>query len=294
VSERRLRRDVDRFSGCLDALPGVEGPLLAIRAGIGSAAPASLSDAARRLGISTRRATRVQRRGLRHLRAAGRSGACGAGASAARRSVALGTAGGAVPQLQPAVLLAPRPSLTSPAMLAEPSNRRGPAKLRIARPGTTGEATEARAPATVHTASASTKTASYLAALGILALLAMALVVAWRRREQTTPARLAEQTGTAAVWWPPARPELPPGPAEPPMVAAEVVELDPTAEVSGGAARAPSDPGSGADRSSEGPAPVSPGAPAPTAAHRRRPGPAAVAAASVVSLGLALLRRRRR
>jgi hypothetical protein len=155
--------------------------------------------------------------------------------------------------------------------------------VRIAPPAATG-ATEARGSAAVQPASASSMTAAYLAALGILALLMVALAVAWRRRAYATPARLAEQTGSAAVWWPPAPAELPPGPAEPAPVAAEVVD---------DASPAVALPGPEVDGIAAGEAPTA----APSlagAGHRRRPRPAAVAAASLVSLGVALLRRRRR
>jgi hypothetical protein len=290
----------------------VEGPLLAVRAGIGGAEPASLGDAARQLGISTHRAARIERRGLRQLRAAGRSGACAPGAAASRRSIALGTSGAAVPPLQPAVLLTPRPALKTPAALASPSGASGPSGGRGApgpSSGSTGGSTQSR-PAAVQAENASSKTAAYLAGLALFALLLAALAVAWRRRAQTPAARLAEQTGTAAVWWPPARPELPPGPPEPPFVAAEVAaegsvavsgsdaessneeaptgEHPPVADTARDANAAPiSDTG---PTTAAGAADTAAGAPT----HRRRPRRGAVAAASLVSLGVALLRRRRR
>jgi hypothetical protein len=303
VQDRRLRRDVARFAGCLEALPGVEGPLLAIRAGIGGAEPASLGDAARRLGISTHRAARIERRGLRQLRAAGRSGACAPGAAASRRSIALGTSGAAIPQLQPAVLLTPRPALKAPAALASPSGASGAggSKGGSSSPaGSAGGTIQSHAPAEVIATNASSKTAAYLAGLALFALLLAALAVAWRRRSQTPAARLAEQTGTAAVWWPPARPELPPGPAEPPFVAAEVVEEGAVAAAGAGAygsseEEAPTGEHPPASATDAGPV----GEPGPAAgaagtAHRRRPRRGAVATASLVSLGVALLRRRRR
>jgi hypothetical protein len=291
VQERHLRRDVARFAGCLEALPGVEGPLLAIRAGIGGAEPASLSDAARQLGISTHHAARIERRGLRQLRAAGRSGACAPGAAASRRSIALGTSGSTIPPLQPAVLLTPRPALTTPAALASPSGASGAQGGSSSEAGSPGGAIQSHAPAEVRATNASSKTAAYLAGLALFALLLAALAVAWRRRSLTPAARLAEQTGTAAVWWPPARPELPPGPVEPPLVAAEVA--DPVA-VSGTDVYGSSEEEAptGEHPPATDAAPVADAAPAAT--HRRRPRRGAVAAASLVSLGVALLRRRRR
>jgi hypothetical protein len=114
----------------------------------------------------------------------------------------------------------------------------------------------------------STKVGPYLAALALLALLLAGSVVAWRRRHEPGAPRLAGQTGTAAVWWPPAAPPeeetSAPEPEEPPAAP----EPDAT---EGQATRF-----------------------IPPPAPRRRTRPAAVAAASLLSLGLALLRRRRR
>ncbi|MEA2368074.1 MAG: hypothetical protein QOH38_792 [Thermoleophilaceae bacterium] len=272
--ESRLRRDVERYSGCLDALPGAEGRLLALRGGAGSASPLSRSAAAEQLGISTHRAALIEHRGLHRLRDAGRSGACGAGAAAARRRAVLGTGGASVPPLEPAMLLVHHPALTSPEKLA----------LR----GKAGDSTEAAgsdasgsgpAEGVVHALKTSSKTAGYLAALGLLALLTLALIFAWRRRGQGGAPRLAEQTGSAAVWWPAAADELPPVAPDRPVVQENVAS--PFADA----------PQPGAHSGDEGVVPAA--APAP-AKHRPQRGPAAVAAASLVSLGVALLGRRRR
>ncbi|HEX8073753.1 MAG TPA: hypothetical protein VF545_02120, partial [Thermoleophilaceae bacterium] len=103
--ERRLRTAVERYSGCLGRLDGLEGRLLVLRAGV-LAAPISRHAAAERLGVSLRRARTLERGGLRHLRQAGRSGACGSSGGAHRDAAALLAGGGAgVPRLQPVALL---------------------------------------------------------------------------------------------------------------------------------------------------------------------------------------------
>src|SRR4051794_30035931 len=43
VKEASMRRDVERYSGCLGDLPGLEGRVLTIRAGLGDRSPASRS-----------------------------------------------------------------------------------------------------------------------------------------------------------------------------------------------------------------------------------------------------------
>ena len=321
--EQRLRTDVQRFAGCLDALPGKEGPLLALRAGIGAAHPVSLGDAANRLGISKGHASVLQRRGLRELRAAGRSGACGSGAPGSHSPAFLAANASSVPQLQPAVLLASQPTLTSPATLAAPSRVRPARRKRSLGPhGGLGvrrrrSLGRARTPGLVHGVESASGTARYLAAVIVLALLTAAMLVAWRRRESAPAPRLADQAGTAAVWWPPTS-DLPEAPSAPPGAAVEV--LDPLApsnlaagplQLSAGAAPlaaleagtpAPETEAPAhdvAEPSLTGPRATRPVPPAPRpmgvgAAGPARRHPAAVAAATLVSIGVAMLRSRRR
>jgi hypothetical protein len=83
--ERRLRRAVARLSGCLYAVDALPRQVLALRAGIGTADPLSRHAVAARLDTGVRRVARAERRGLRELRLASRSGRCQsppAGASA--------------------------------------------------------------------------------------------------------------------------------------------------------------------------------------------------------------------
>jgi hypothetical protein len=270
---------------------------LTVRAGVGRAAPESLTQAARRLGISTRRAAALERSGLRRLREVGRSGACGQAAARDRRSAALGTGDAAVPPLQPAVLLASHPALTSPAKLAAEGARasatRGSASVPGAAAAGSGGAVK-RAGVVATPDADSSGIGAYLAALAILALLLAAFVVAWRRRGEPGAPRLAEQTGTAAVWWPPTADDPEAAPAEPAPVAPEVQHAGSTTAAAS-SAPAGSDHLAAPDGGHYGEAPDPPPHPAGRPVTRRQGRPAAVAAAaSLVSLGVALLRRRRR
>jgi hypothetical protein len=96
---------VTSLSGCIGLLPPRRGQMLSLRAGLGGAAPLSRSAAAAQVGIAAGRAARVERRALRQLRRAGRSGGCGVSTPAGS------LVGGSVPRLQPAVLLEPQPAL---------------------------------------------------------------------------------------------------------------------------------------------------------------------------------------
>jgi len=77
--ERRLRTTVRRLQGCFGALSDLERRVLVLRAGIGSGPPRTRSQVARRLDVSTRRVTGLERRGVRTLRGASGAGRCGAG-----------------------------------------------------------------------------------------------------------------------------------------------------------------------------------------------------------------------
>jgi Sigma-70, region 4 len=277
--ERRLRDYVERYSGCLSALPSAEGRLLALRAGAGSGSPLSRSEAARRLGISTGRAAVIERRGLRLLRDAGRSGACGKGAAAKRRSLALGTGGASVPSLEPAVLLAHQPALTSTEKLGRQGDRAADVEGGAARAG--GKQADGGLAGAVNAVkAASSDTVGYVAAVLLLALLTAGLLVAWRRRGEPGAPRLAEQTGSAAVWWPTNAGEAPP----------EALEAHDEAPTLASPFLAPQPPDVNSGDEAE--APIAPSSP-PAAAQRPRR-PAAIAAASLASLGVAILRRRRR
>ena len=79
-----MRKTVRRNAGCLDALPMREVRVLVLRAGIGPGPALTRERTGDRLDIATRRVVRIERRGLRHLRAAasdGCGGMAGAGSS---------------------------------------------------------------------------------------------------------------------------------------------------------------------------------------------------------------------
>jgi hypothetical protein len=82
-SQRRVRRNVRRFAGCLGRLPSRQRKVLTLRAGIGSQSPSTRRRVARRLDLSAARVAGIERRGLRALRALGRGGGCGAASDAA-------------------------------------------------------------------------------------------------------------------------------------------------------------------------------------------------------------------
>jgi hypothetical protein len=94
VRERRLRRAVQRLDGCLPSLRPRLRRVLVLRAGIGSERPHSRAGVARVLDIPVRRVGRLERRGLRTLRRAGRTTGCAdAGAAPAGTGSAAGTGG---------------------------------------------------------------------------------------------------------------------------------------------------------------------------------------------------------
>jgi DNA-binding CsgD family transcriptional regulator len=71
-----LRRAVLRLRGCLGRMPRAERRVLLLRAGDGTTRTRSRSEVARMTGLSPARVTKLERRGLRRLRALGRQGAC--------------------------------------------------------------------------------------------------------------------------------------------------------------------------------------------------------------------------
>ncbi len=79
--ERRLRRAVVRYRGCLDGLPALERRVLVLRSGVGSRRARTRARVGRALDLSAQRVGRIERRGLRRLRGLG-DGGCGGGGSA--------------------------------------------------------------------------------------------------------------------------------------------------------------------------------------------------------------------
>jgi hypothetical protein len=115
--ERRLRDLVSSFSGCLGALPGAEGRYLGLRAGL-DGRPLSRRAAARRAGIPRSGVSAVERRGLRRLRSAARSGGCGGGGGGSGSGSGTSLLGGGAGASGTTALLATVPALRAPADLA--------------------------------------------------------------------------------------------------------------------------------------------------------------------------------
>jgi hypothetical protein len=67
--ERRLRATVRRLRACLGGLGRLERRVLVLRTGVAGGRARSRQRVARLLDLSTRRVRRLERRGLRHLRA---------------------------------------------------------------------------------------------------------------------------------------------------------------------------------------------------------------------------------
>ena len=74
--ERRLRTTVRRLQGCFGGLGRLERRVLVLRAGIGAGPPRTRTQVARRLDVSTRRVTRLERHGVRTLRRLAGAGRC--------------------------------------------------------------------------------------------------------------------------------------------------------------------------------------------------------------------------
>jgi hypothetical protein len=90
--DRALRRAVLRFQGCLERVPRAERRVLALRAGVGIARTRSRTEVARITGLRRARVARLERRGLRRLRALARAGACALATGAAGTAVATSSA----------------------------------------------------------------------------------------------------------------------------------------------------------------------------------------------------------
>ena len=79
--ERRLRKTVRRLQGCFGGLSRLERRVLVLRAGIGAGPARTRTQVARRLDVSTRRVTRLERHGVRTLRRLAGAGRCVGGAA---------------------------------------------------------------------------------------------------------------------------------------------------------------------------------------------------------------------
>jgi hypothetical protein len=87
-ADRRVRRLVARFGGCLQQLTVRQRRVLRLRAGLGPREPATRAAVARRLDLPVERVRRAERRGLRALRSNAREG-CGAASDGAGADPAL-------------------------------------------------------------------------------------------------------------------------------------------------------------------------------------------------------------
>jgi hypothetical protein len=94
AAERRLRGTVRRLAGCLDGLRQRQRRVLVLRTGLGPRAPMSRARVGVRLDLPVARVARIERRGVRRLRALGEDGC---GGIAAETAIALGAAPGALP-----------------------------------------------------------------------------------------------------------------------------------------------------------------------------------------------------
>jgi hypothetical protein len=77
-----MRRTVRQLAGCLDRLSQGQRAVLVRRAGVGPLRPRSRYVVARRLDIRPSRVARLERSGMRRLRAASQNGGCGGEAAA--------------------------------------------------------------------------------------------------------------------------------------------------------------------------------------------------------------------
>ena len=90
--ERVLRATVERLQGCLGGVSAAERKVLVLRSGLGAAPARTRHSVARTLDVGVRRVGRIERRGLRHVRALARTGGCG-GATAPATASGTATAG---------------------------------------------------------------------------------------------------------------------------------------------------------------------------------------------------------
>jgi hypothetical protein len=142
--ERNLRRTVLRFHGCLARVPRSERRVLSLRAGVGRLRPHTRTEVARITHLPRARVVKLERRGLRRLRALNRAGACqDAGATTTVAMAAPGT-GTAVPPAaggsgqRSGVLAEHHSSASSKDGGSQGKPERG--ELSISRPATSGPA----------------------------------------------------------------------------------------------------------------------------------------------------------
>jgi Sigma-70, region 4 len=91
---RELRALVLRLRGCMGKLPRAERRVLILRAGIGIGHVRTRRQVARLTHLRRGTVARLERRGLRQLRALGRSGGCAAGSTSSPLAVGMAVAGG--------------------------------------------------------------------------------------------------------------------------------------------------------------------------------------------------------
>jgi hypothetical protein len=91
-----------RLQGCLGQVSRSERRVLLLRAGVGIARTRSRAEVAHITGLRRARVTRLERRGLRHLRALGRAGACAESMGARQTTIAAPPASGPPPGGGPA------------------------------------------------------------------------------------------------------------------------------------------------------------------------------------------------
>jgi Sigma-70, region 4 len=72
-----LRGTVERLSGCLDSLGSAERRVLVLRSGLGAGPARTRRGVARVLDVRVQRVRRLERSGLRHVRAVARTDGCG-------------------------------------------------------------------------------------------------------------------------------------------------------------------------------------------------------------------------
>ncbi|WP_170179494.1 sigma factor-like helix-turn-helix DNA-binding protein [Solirubrobacter pauli] len=178
--DRRLVQTVTRATGCLDALPAEQRRVLTLRAGVGRQPARTRASVARRLDVSVRKVARIERAGLRKLRALAQRGGCVA-------AVAPPTARADAEPVASAI----RPSAGGGR-----DGDRGAAR----KPRRTGDVDAERTPGAggvdgvtqtnLPAAAAPTTSLGALITALLLALAAMTLVVVWtlRRQEPATPA----------------------------------------------------------------------------------------------------------
>jgi hypothetical protein len=92
--DRALRRDVLRLQGCLASVPRAERRVLVLRAGVGGPRPRSRARVARITHLRRARVALLERRGLRRLRALGRSGGCAVSTAGTKATVGALPVGG--------------------------------------------------------------------------------------------------------------------------------------------------------------------------------------------------------